>query len=666
MASGHGTSPRSRKGRPRRQEYPSSATLGSFWDHHPAVNLQSVEDILDRKLREGQGHDVDDPVPRSSPDQRYEVSPDQLGSFVGHRSERKFRSVDDVTTQGVTSGQASEEGEDTPRPKIWTSQERSQDTASYSTLGSRPSPVDLKSVENIISNRYGGKEDAPRSNARLPEPQDRSKVSQSYSTLGSGPSPIGPQSVDSVLNYKYEGKVYAPKSSTWLPVPQEWSQESQSYSTLGSRPSPVDLQSVENVLNHRYGGKEDSSRSAAWLPVSQDRGQDSPSYSTLGSRPSPVDLQSVENVLSHRYGVTIPHSDLPSRSSSRTSVSREEPEVTPSSSTLGSTSRRRSIINLRSIEDVIRRKFRSFRHHRSSSGEVDGSNMAPFIQASSIQTLPMSLHPSDVTFGSSTEAGLSDFNIDTNVWNVDSDMAGGIRASSRQPRPRSYSTMPPGGYFATNRPAVHASQSSHAGSSYAASTASSDVSMATSVPMETPSATSLKDLLGWEDDISDQDSDSDSDSEPQLDDPAQYKYCYRCDGIGITHSDDTWHWAPSRELPCHFCRRCVTCRGNGVIPINANICHRCEGKGFLHGTPAAHTQTGRVRCLLCEDCGACEGKGVMPAGRALCAQCRGRGAVHAGGWAEVPHRARRTQRCFFCTPCDWCNGKGTIQTGYTL
>ncbi|XP_035689912.1 uncharacterized protein LOC118425189 [Branchiostoma floridae] len=400
----------------------------------------------------------------------------------------------------------------------------------------------------------------------------------------------------------------------------------------------------------------------------------------------------MENVLSHRYGVTIPHSDLPSRSSSKTSVSQK----TPSSSTLGSTgtSRRRSLINLRSIEDVIRKKFRSFRH-RSSSESVDGSNMAPFVQASSnmaqygpasanmapfcpapsnmapfsqvssSQTLPMSLHPSDVTFGSSTEAGLSDFKLDAKVWDVDSDVTCGIRASSKSGQ-QGYSTMPSSGYFATNRPTVFPSQSSHAGSTYAPSSASSEVSMETSVPMETPSATSLRDLLGWEDEISDQDSDSDSDSESQLYDPTQYKYCYRCDGIGITHSDDTWHWAPSRELPCHFCRRCTTCKGNGIIPIASNICHRCEGKGFLHGSPAAHTQTGRVRCLLCEDCCACEGKGVMPVGRALCAQCRGRGAVHTGGWAEVPHRARRTQRCFFCTKCDWCNGKGAIQTGYTL
>ncbi|XP_078573222.1 uncharacterized protein LOC144860063 [Branchiostoma floridae x Branchiostoma japonicum] len=631
------TSPRSRKGDRRRQEFPSSSTLGSFWEHHPAVNLQSVEDILDRKLREGQGHDEATPSSRSGRDRRYEVSPDQLGSFVGHKSGLNSRPVDDVTTQGATGG-GQTSVEDTSRSNA--SQEWSEESQSYSTLGSRPSPVDLQSVENIISQRYGGTKDTPRSSAWLPVSQDRTH------------------------------------------------RESPSYSTLGPRLSPVDLQSVET---QRYKIEEDAPRSSM--------SQESPSYSTLGSRPSPINLQSMENVLSHRYGVTIPHSDLPSRSSSKTSVSQE----TPSSSTLGSTgtSRRRSLINLRSIEDVIRKKFRSFRHRSSSS--VDGSNMAPFVQASSNmaqygpasanmapfgqapsnmapfsqvssnmapygqassnQTLPMSLHPSDVTFGSSTEAGLSDFKLDEKVWDVDSDITSGIRASSRQGQ-QGYSTMPSSGYFSTNRPAVFPSQSSHAGSTYAPSSASSEVSMETSVPMETPSATSLRDLLGWEDEISDQDSDSDSES--QLYDPTQYKYCYRCDGIGITHSDDTWHWAPSRELPCHFCRRCTTCKGNGIIPINSNICHRCEGKGFLHGSPAAHTQTGRVRCLLCEDCCACEGKGVMPVGRALCAQCRGRGAVHAGGWAEVPHRARRTQRCFFCTKCDWCNGKGAIQTGYTL
>ncbi|KAI8492170.1 hypothetical protein Bbelb_300670 [Branchiostoma belcheri] len=613
MASG--TSPRSRKGRHRRQEFPSSATLGSFWDHHPAVNLQSVEDILDRKLREGQDGNEDDAAPRSWRDRRYEVSSDQLGSFVDHRSGFNFRSVDDVTTQGVSDGPTGADN----TPRVWSSQDRSQETPSYSTLGSRPSPVDLQSVENIISQRYRGEEDASKSSARPSRSQERS-------------------------------------------------QDSPSYSTLGSRPSPVDLQSLEDIMS-----AEDASRlRSAWLQMSQERSQDSPSYSTLGSRPSPVDLSSVNNLLRHRYGVSISQSDLPltSRSSSKTSLSHQE--ETPSSSTLGSTPRRRSVINLRSIEDVIRRKFRSFRHRSASSGgPLDGPNSGAPVhvsQPSSSQTLSMSLHPSNVTFGTATEAGLSNFSFNTNVWNVASDMTtGGIRASSRS-GPQGYSTMPPSGYFPNNRPAaVAASQSSHAGSAYAsASSASSDVSMDTSVPMETPSATSLRELHGWEDEVSDEDTDSSLDSEPQSDDPAQFKYCYRCDGLGITHSDDTWHWAPSRELPCHFCRRCTTCKGNGVIPITSNICHRCEGKGFFHGSPAAHTQTGRVRCLLCEDCGACEGKGVMPVGRALCAQCRGRGAVHAGAWAEVPHRARRTQRCFFCTPCDWCSGKGTIQTGYTL
>ncbi|KAL2912145.1 hypothetical protein HK105_208346 [Polyrhizophydium stewartii] len=87
--------------------------------------------------------------------------------------------------------------------------------------------------------------------------------------------------------------------------------------------------------------------------------------------------------------------------------------------------------------------------------------------------------------------------------------------------------------------------------------------------------------------------------------------CPRCEGLGFRHDSSAKHDKKKTDK-CKHCTACKACNSTGRIS-GKKACPACETKGFVHATAErAHDVPEHLRCFFCKDCPTCKGVGLVP------------------------------------------------------